>query len=80
MNIKNPEAHRLAVAISQATGVSITQVVIEALREHYERLQRKQGKASLDELAAIADRVAEHVEKPYPPHGEVLYDEFGLSR
>ena len=35
LNIKDPEAHRLAQAISSATGESMTRVVIEALQERW---------------------------------------------
>ncbi len=80
LNIKNPEAHRLAQAISQATGESLTQVVIDALREHYDRLQRNRGKASLEELRSIAERVANYAEQTYLPHAELLYDERGLPK
>jgi len=40
LNIKDPEAHRLAQAISKATGESLTKVVTQALREHYARIER----------------------------------------
>ena len=61
LNIKDPEAHRLAQAIAQATGESMTRVVTEALRERYARLGRDKGKASVEELKAIAQRVAAQV-------------------
>jgi antitoxin VapB len=32
LNIKHPEAHRLAKELAAATGASITEVVTEALR------------------------------------------------
>jgi hypothetical protein len=34
LNIKNPEAHRLATAITKETGETLTRVLIEALRDH----------------------------------------------
>ena len=33
LNVKNPEAHRLAAAIARETGETLTRVVTEALRE-----------------------------------------------
>ena len=45
LNIKDPEAHRLAQAIAQATGQTMTRAVTEALRERYERLERRETKA-----------------------------------
>jgi antitoxin VapB len=80
LNIKDPEAHRLAQAIARATGESMTSVVKEALRERYARIERRKGKASVDELLAIADRAAAHVKRPYADHAKLLYDENGLPK
>ena len=79
-NIKDPEAHHLAQAISKATGETITHVVTEALRERYQRLQKNQGKASVEELLGIARRAAAQVQNPYPDHADYLYDERGLPQ
>ena len=80
LNIKDPEAHRLAQAISRATGESMTRVVTEALRERYLRIEQQKGRASVEELLAIADRAAAHVKHPYVDHAEFLYDENGLPK
>jgi antitoxin VapB len=80
LNIKDPEAHRLAQAISRATGESMTRAVTEALRERLAKIERQKGKASVKELLAIADRAAAHVKRPYVSHGELLYDENGLPK
>jgi antitoxin VapB len=80
LNIKDPEAHRLAEAIAQATGESMTRIVTEALRERHARLLRDQAKASVEELQAIARRAAAHVRRPHEPHGDYLYDERGLPK
>jgi len=80
LNVKDPEAHRLAEAIADATGETITHVVTEALRERYERMQKRRRKASVAELLAIADRAAAHVKRPYLNHAELLYDEHGLPK
>lgn len=80
LNVKDPEAHRLALAIAQSTGDSITQVVIEALRVRYQEIQKRKGRAGLAELGAIADRIAQHCQGPYVDHGNLLYDEDGLPR
>ena len=80
LNIKDAEAHKLAQAISQATGESMTSVVREALRERYARIERRKGKASVEELLAIADRAASHVKRSYVDHAELLYDENGLPK
>lgn len=80
LNVKDPEARRLAYAIAQATGQSMTRVVTEALRERHARIERSKGKASVAELLAIADRAAAHVKRPYADHAELLYDENGLPK
>lgn len=80
LNIKDPEAHRLANAIAQATGQSMTRVVTDALRERYARIEKRHGKASVAELLAIADRAAAHVSRPYADHGDLLYDVRGLPK
>ncbi|MGC8732174.1 MAG: type II toxin-antitoxin system VapB family antitoxin [Halothiobacillaceae bacterium] len=80
LNIKDPEAHRLAQAISRATGESMTRVVTEALRERYAKIEQRKGKASAQELLAIAARAAAHVKRPYANHAELLYDESGLPK
>ena len=80
LNIKDPEAHRLAQAIAKATGETMTRAVTEALRQRYERLKRHRGKASVEELLAIAKRASAQVKRPYLGHAEFLYDERGLPR
>ena len=80
LNVKNPEAHRLAKAIAHLTGDNLTDAVMEALRERFQRLQNRQAKASVEEILAIADRVAAQVQRPYRDHAELLYDEHGLPK
>jgi len=80
LNIKDPEAHRLAQAIARETGESMTRAVTESLRERYERLQRRGGRASVEELRSIAKRAAAHVKGPHVDHAEFLYDEHGLPK
>ncbi len=80
LNVKDPEAHRLAQAISQTTGDSITRVVMEALREKLDRLQSQSTRANADELLAIAKRISDQRKGPYLDHAELLYDENGLPK
>lgn len=80
LNIKDPEAHRLAQAIARETGESMTRVVTEALRERFARIEHRRGKASLKELRAITARSGALVREPYPVHGDLLYDEDGLPK
>ena len=80
LNIKDPEAHRLAAAISRATGESMTHAVTEALRERFKHLQGQKEKASVEELLGIARRASAQVNGPYLDHAEFLYDENGLPK
>jgi antitoxin VapB len=80
LNIKDPEAHRLAAAIAQETGETMTRVVTEALRERFERLPGRQGKAGVEELRAIAKRAAAYVKLPYLDHADFLHDKHGLQK
>jgi antitoxin VapB len=80
LNVKDAEAHRLAQAIAVATGESMTHVVKEALRERYERIQKRRSKASVEELLAIARRAATQVKRPYLDHADLLYNEHGLPK
>jgi antitoxin VapB len=80
LNIKDPEARRLAQAISEITGEKLTGAVIEALRERYERLQKRHPETLAADLRAIAMRSAAHVKRPYLDHAELLYDEHGLPK
>ena len=43
INIKNPEADRLAKELSEITGESITEAVIKSLTERLEREKNKQS-------------------------------------
>jgi len=80
LNLRDPEAIRLAQAIAQATGEAITCAVTEALRERYERLQKRDPEALAADIRAIADRAAAHVKRPYLDHADLLYDEHGLPK
>ena len=80
LNVKDPEAHRLARAIAKATGETMTRAVKEALRERYERLQTRRGKASVGELLGIAKRASVQAKRPYLDHAEFLYDKRGLPK
>jgi antitoxin VapB len=80
LNIKNPEARRLAADISQTTGETMTQVVVQALRESHKRYNKRRAKATVEELLAIAQRISSRVKRPYVGHAELLYDEQGLPK
>lgn len=58
LNIKNPDADRLARELAATTGESLTDAVIAALEE---RLQRVRGAVTYERYAARARRVQERV-------------------
>ncbi len=78
LNVKDPEAHRLAQRIARATGETMTRAVTEALRERLEKIERTRARASVAELLAIAERAAAHVKRL--DHAALLYDERGLPK
>jgi antitoxin VapB len=80
LNVKDPEAHRLAQAVAEATGETITRAVISSLRERLERLNRSDAESLAADLRAIARRASVHIKRPYLDHAEFLYDERGLPK
>jgi antitoxin VapB len=74
LNIKNPEAHRLAQELASLTGESMSTAVTEALRERLNRVQRK-GLA--ERLMAIGREMAPLLNGPGKKmlEAEDLYDE-----
>jgi antitoxin VapB len=84
LNIKNPEAHRLARELSDLTGESLTEAVTLALRERLARMRstEDQVNARKEALMAIGRDVASRLspEVRAIDHGELLYDELGLPR
>lgn len=82
LSIKHPEADRLARELASATGETLTEAIINALRE---RLRREQGRSRpprlRDEIRAIRQRCAALPVKDHRSPDEILgYDEKGLPR
>jgi antitoxin VapB len=81
LNIKDHEAHKLAQAIAQQTGETMTHAVKQALRERLERLSRHcKPETTVEELMSIGRRCAAMLKGKPVAHGEMLYDEHGLPR
>jgi antitoxin VapB len=80
LNVKDPEAYRLAKPIARETGESLTKIVIDSLRERHAQIQERKGRATFAELMAIAKRASKALKRPYVDHGTLLYDEHGLLR
>lgn len=82
LSIKHPEAARLARELAAATGETLTEAVLNALRE---RLTRQRGKSRSprvrDELRAIRERCARYPVLNARCADEILgYDEHELPR
>ncbi len=80
LSIKHPEADRLARELAACTGETLTEAVLNALRE---RLRREQGRVKAprlrDELRAIRQRCAAlPVQDDRGPEAILGYDEQGL--
>lgn len=80
LNIKHPEADRLARILAQQTGETITEVVIEALREKLMREQGKRAPVELkDSLLQIGKRCANLPDHDKRSPDDILgYDSKGL--
>lgn len=80
LNIRNPEAERLATALSKLTGETKTAAVTRALRDRLARLRRERaGRRLADELDDIARHCAQLPVRDPRSADEILgYDEHGL--
>ena len=82
LNIRNPEAERLADAVVRLTGESKTEAVTRALRDRLARLRRERsGRSLADELDEIARHCATLPVRDSRSADEILgYDDRGLPR
>jgi antitoxin VapB len=80
LHIRDPEADRLARALAAKTGKTMTEVVVEALRD---KLRREESRAEFprlrDEIMAISRRAAALPRRTGRSPDDILgYDERGL--
>jgi antitoxin VapB len=82
LNIRNPEAEKLAEALAKLTGETKTEAVTQALRDRLARLRRERTQRRLaDELDEIALRCSRLPVLDSRTPDEILgYDEHGLPR
>lgn len=80
LSIESDEADRLARELAELTGESLTEVVLQALRERLERQQAHRGQKPLaDVLTSIGRRCSGRPSHDDRPAEEILgYDEHGL--
>ncbi|MGO9209200.1 MAG: type II toxin-antitoxin system VapB family antitoxin [Terriglobales bacterium] len=81
LNIKDPEAHKLARALARETGQTMTTAVTEALRLRLDQVRRRnKPEAMAAELLAIGRRCARTLQGAPVDHATLLYDERGVPR
>jgi antitoxin VapB len=82
LNIRNPEAERLAAELARHTGENKTEAVIRALRDRLERVRREGSRRRLaDELEEIGEHCASLPVLDGRTAEEIVgYDENGLPR
>jgi antitoxin VapB len=82
LSIKHPEADRLARELAATTGETLTDAIINALRERLRRERgRTRGPRLREELRAIRERCAAlPVLDPRDPDAILGYDEHGVPR
>lgn len=82
LNIRNPEAEKLATELARATGESKTEAVTKALRDRLNRVRLERTKRRLaDELEEIAEHCARLPVLDDRRAEQILgYDDSGLPR
>lgn len=82
LNIRSPEAEKLAGELARVTGESKTQAVTKALQDRLARVRRERAKRCLaDELEEIAEHCANLPVLDGRSAEEILgYDASGLPR
>jgi antitoxin VapB len=80
LNIRNPEADRLATELAALSGESKTEAVIRALEDRIDRVRRERsGKSLAEEIMEIGRRCAALPVYDDRTADEILgYDENGL--
>ena len=80
LNIRNPEANRLATELAALAGESKTDAVIKALGDRLELVRRERtGRSMADDLMEIGRHCASLPVYDTRTEDEILgYDEFGV--
>jgi antitoxin VapB len=81
LNIKDPQTHKLAEALANETGESMTRAVTVAIQERLARVRRSRRRdVKAAELLRIGRRCASYLKSAPVDHGDLLYDDRGLPR
>ena len=84
LSIKNPDADHLARELADTTGESITEAVVQAIRERLER-ERARRRSVAGQSAARIRRIQERIARlpvrdPHAADEIIGYDDAGLPR
>lgn len=84
LNIKNAETYRLVKELADATGVSMTAAVTDAVQRRLDEVRADRGETgfSIDEALALTEELRARLGMEYlgRDFDAVLYDERGLPR
>lgn len=82
LNVKHPDAHRLARELAAVTGETLTEAVTEALRERLARERAARGEPLVARALEIGRDCAGRLHEPFATGdpAELLHDETGLPR
>jgi antitoxin VapB len=81
ISIKDPETDRLARALAQATGESLTEAIRRSLEERLERQSHRSRRGIGAEVRRIQERLARLVVRDPRPADEIVgYDAHGVPR
>ncbi len=79
LSIKSDEADRLARQVAAATGETLTDAVVESLRERLDRLRAARGPTLTDRIRHLQREASElEVRDPRTPEEIVGFDDDGL--
>lgn len=79
LNIKDPEADRLARELAERTGETLTETVVKALRDRLKRESARTPVRLRDEIMAISRRAAKLPRQTERTPEEIMgYDDRGL--
>jgi antitoxin VapB len=81
LNIKDPEAHKLARTLAEITGESMTLAVTVSLRERLDRVKKsRKSDSRAAQLLAIGRDFASGLQGANIDHADLLYDDQGLPK
>jgi antitoxin VapB len=80
LNIKDPKTDQVVRRLARTEGVSITEAVLSAAEERLRRIEQKSDNSYVDDIMAIARRVAAYPVADNRSLEDMLYDENGLPK